>query len=302
MRKFAIMTLLWQQLIGGVILFSAVSSQDQSVAQGAQNSSPDKLSVQVFLTASDKKGSPATPVQSELSVSVDKQPSQINALRPAKNDPLLFALVVDTSRSDIGSADSIKKAALQLFQNLSTDGNRGYLVLFSGTVTISKQPLQVSQAQGALDAARFGGGTAVYDAIQQTCIQTLSRSKNPATPRRAILLISDGEGNLSHITHIKAEEAVEKDGVAVFSLVTRSSLAGPQGEHFLKEISQGTGGQAISVKNVTDGVVPLLAAIENQWALSFVPAQSLDQRFHSLDIKALKKGVHVFAPAHIFAP
>jgi Mg-chelatase subunit ChlD len=134
-------------------------------------------------------------MQSELSVSVDKQTAQVNTLRAAKSDALLFAVVVDASKSDAGGAALIKKAALQLFQGLSTDGNRGYLVLFNVSVAISHKPLQVSEAQSVLDATKFDGGTAVYDAIEQTCIQRLSRSGNPDTPRRVILLIPDGEDN-----------------------------------------------------------------------------------------------------------
>jgi hypothetical protein len=124
-------------------------------------SPPDNQSVQVILTASGKRDSPVTLTQSELSVSVDKQPAQVNALRAAKSDPLLFAVVVDTSRSDAGGAALIKRAPLELFQGLATGGNQGYLVLFNVSVATSKQPLQVSQVQDVLDGAKFGGGTAV---------------------------------------------------------------------------------------------------------------------------------------------
>jgi hypothetical protein len=95
-------------------LFSAVSSQEQTAVQKPQ-SPPDK-SVQVSPTASGKHDSPAALARAQLSVSVDKQPAQVNTLRAAKSDALLFAVVVDTSRSDAGDATLIKKAALQLFQ------------------------------------------------------------------------------------------------------------------------------------------------------------------------------------------
>jgi Ca-activated chloride channel homolog len=297
MRECDIMRPCWKHLLCSAVLFSAVSSQEQTAVQQPQ-SPTDNKSLQVFLTASGRHDSPATPAQSELSVSVDKQPAQINTLRSAKTDALLFALLVDTSRSDAGSANLIRKAALQLFESLSAGGNQGYLVLFNSSVVVSRQPLLPAQAKTVLDAAAFGGGTAVYDAVAQTCIQKLSRSGNPDTPRRAILLISDGEDNQSHVTHTNAEETAEREGVAVFSLVTWSDLSGPEGEHFLKEVSHDTGGQAIRVKNLTDGVAPLLATVEDQWALSFVPAQSLDRKLHSLDVKTGQKDVRIFAPAH----
>lgn len=288
----------WKQLFGSVVLFSAISGQGQAAVQ-APPSPPDHKSVRVFLTASGKHDSPITPMQSELVVSVDKQSAQVNTLRAAKSDPLLFAVVVDASKSDAGRAALIKKAALQLFQGLSTDGNRGYLVLFNASVATSRQPIQVSEAQSVLDATKFDGGTAVYDAIAKTCTQKLSRSANPDTPRRVILLISDGEDNQSHVSRIAAEETAEREGVAVFSLITESSPAEPQGPHVMQEVSQDTGGRAISVNKLTDGVAPLLKAIEDQWALNFVPAQSIDQTLHALGIKTSQKDIHISAPAHI---
>jgi VWFA-related protein len=300
MRECRIMGPRRKQLLCGVVLFCAVSSQEQTALQKTQ-SPPDNKSVQVFLTASGKHDSPVTLAQSELSVSVDKQPAQVNMLRAARSDALLFAVLVDTSNSNAAGAAMIRRAALQLFQSLSINGNRGYLVLFDVSVAISTQPLQVSQVQSVLDAAKFSGGTAVYDAIEQTCIQKLSRSGNPDAPRRVILLISDGEDNQSHVNRTAAEETAEKEGVAVFSLITQSSLVGPRGEQFMKEVSQDTGGWAIADgRKPTDGVAPLLRAIEDQWVLSFVPAQSLDPKLHSLGIKTSQKDIHISAPAHIF--
>ncbi|MGA2459708.1 MAG: hypothetical protein ABSF85_19255 [Terriglobales bacterium] len=37
-------------------------------------------------------------------------------------------------------------------------------------------------------------------------------------------------------------------------------------------------------------------------ALSFVPAQPLDPKLHSLDIKTSQKDIRISAPAHIFVP
>jgi hypothetical protein len=82
-------------------------------------------------------------------------------------------------------------------------------------------------------------------------------------------------------------------------LVTRFTLSGPRGEQFLKEASHNTGGREISSQNLTEGVTPLLSAIEEQWALSFVPVQSPDHKLHSLAIKTSQNNLYVSAPAHI---
>lgn len=110
-------------------------------------------------------------------------------------------------------------------------------------------------------------------------------------------MISDGDDNQSHVTRLAAEETAQEQGVSVFSLIT--STGESRGEHFMREISEKTGGWASSPMKATDGVAPVLRAIENQWALSLVPSQSLDQKLHSLEVKSSQKDVHVFAPAHV---
>jgi hypothetical protein len=46
------------------------------------------------------------------------------------------------------------------------------------------------------------------------------------------------------------------------------------------------------------GVPYALSAIDDQWALRFVPAQPPDQKMHSLQIKSGQKDLDISAPAH----
>jgi hypothetical protein len=237
-----------------------------------------------------------------LSVLVDKTPAQVKALHAAKDDPLLFAVLVDISRSNASMADSIKEAALQIFQGLASTQNQGYLVLFNSEVAVSPDYISISQAKQALDSASFQeGGTAVYDAIEQICKKRLSRSGNPAKPRRVILLIADGEDNASHVTPTRAEQAALEEGVSVFSLVIREPfpISGPlprrRGEEFLKEVSQKTGGFSTD-KDLKKAVLVSLTAVEAEWMVTFAPVQSADKTLHELTIKCTQKGVHIYAP------
>jgi VWFA-related protein len=285
-----------QHLLCGALLL-CIASQQKAAGQGTPLPPPTKP-VQIYLTASDKHGSPITLSQSDLSVFIDKKPAQVTAMRSAKEDKLLFALLVDTSKSDATKAKEIKEAAILLFQGLSTGDNQGYLVLFDIGIKMSKKPLQPSTVQKVLDSLKFGGGTALFDAIGDTCTQILSRLGNPDTPRRAIFLISDGDDNSSQIRLEKAEETAEKEGVAIFSLEIVST--GGNGEHFLKEASHNTGGQTIIARKLEEGVAPLLNTIHGQWVLDVVPPQYPDQKRHSLAVKTSRKDVHLSAPANIF--
>jgi Mg-chelatase subunit ChlD len=245
MRKFPGMILRWRKVpCALLLLLLCASSRNRARAQQLQSSPPANSLVQVFLTATSDNGAPSALTESELRVLVDRKPASLNTLRSAKNDALMFALLVDISGSDANNAEWIRNAALGLFQGLATAGNQGHLVLVRDKVAISDTPLQVQQVQKVLNDTKFGGGTALYDAIEETCTQKLSHAGNPVNSRRVIVLISDGLDNASHIQHTKAEEVAERERVAVFSLVIHSS-ATRRGEQILQEISRDTGGQSI---------------------------------------------------------
>jgi len=261
---------------------------------------PAQPKVFIYLTASNRDGSPAVPMQSDLSVEIDKQPAQIASLRSAKEDPLLFALLIDGSRSEGRNAESIKNAARTIFQSLSTGGNKGYLGVFDDAVYLSRAPLQSADAEKFLSGIKFGGPTALYDAIGYTSTQSLNRSGAPQFPRRMIILLSDGDDNQSHLQPAKAEEAANEQGVAIFSLTTESDAT--KGGHSLRELGNTTGGKVISARKLEDGVAALLSAIDEQWAVELAIPKNLDKNSHSLAIEDSQKGVRISAPVHILLP
>ena len=284
-------------LVCAAVLLWAVSNQIE-VTKAAPQSSPEQRDLQFFLTALAKDDSPIVVQGAGLSVLVDKTAAQVKGVRSAKDDPLLFAVLVDVSRSDAATANSIKEAAFQLFQGLASAQNQGYLVLFNHQLAMSQIPLSVSQAKKILDSAGFGGGTAVYDAIEQTCKQKLNRSGNPTSSRRVILLISDGEDNQSHVTGEKATQAALEEGVSVFSVVTKGPMSGREGERVLEKISQRTGGVAIS-KDLGQAIPASLAAVDAQWAVTVVPTQPADRKLHSMKIQYSQKDVRISAPSSL---
>jgi VWFA-related protein len=278
-------------------LFICITSQDQVTAQGTPLQPPTSQAIQVYLTAAGKADSAAIITQSELSVSIDKQPAHVTSLRSAKEEKLLFALLIDTSRSRATQARSIKKAAMQLFQSLATGGNQGYIVAFNEQILRSQIPFPPPEARKAIEGLKFGGGTSLYDAIWETCRDILSRTRNTDFPHRAIILITDGEDNSSHVKHTEAVEIAEKEGVVIFSLST------PNDERYAKltlnYLSNTTGGKAIFDKNLEESVAPLLTAIHSQWVLSLVPQQAPDQKLHSLSVKTTQRHVSLSVPAKI---
>jgi len=275
----------------------SATSQIFVIGQEAPLPSPDKPSVEIYLTASGKDASVVLLDQSELTVTLDKQPIQVTSVRPAKHDNLLFAVLLDASTSNARHSAWIKEAANLLFEGLSAGDNRGYLVFFDVSAQVSAKTLQPSEARKALDGLKFGGGTALFDTIAKTCTTVLSRRTNPDTPRRVISLLSDGGDNQSHTGLKEAVQSAEKEGVSVYSLGT--SATEDSGKDALSEIAKETGGQAINKNRTDEGVKAFLAAIDSQWALSLTPPSPSSPKPHSLVIKSSQKGIQISAPSLI---
>jgi hypothetical protein len=238
-----------------------------------------------------------------LAVSIDKRPAQIVSVLPAKDDRLLFAVMLDISSSMVPREKAVKDAAVQIFRGLSNDQSQGYLVLMNKSSYPSKRPLQPSEVEAELAQIRFNGRTALYDGIAQTCTQTLGMSRNPDTPRRVLILLSDGGDNASQVLLDKVGEIAEREGVAIFSLAEYPSSDSEEQERLdLRQFGRDTGGMAIQPGKLGDGVAPLIAAIQGQSVLSIVPSQAADQKLHSLAVKTTEKDLSVSVQAHILLP
>jgi hypothetical protein len=293
----------WQYILCGALLLG-IACQNPVAAQGVSSASSP---VEVYFTAAGKGETPPVTTLSQLSASIDKQPTQVTSLRSAAGDKLLFALLVDISGSDNRVGADVKQAALQIFQGLLAEGNEGHLVVFNTQIQMSEKPVQLSEVQSKLDSVQFRGRTALFDAIGETCAKILSRAGNPGFPRRAIFLISDGGDNASRIGLAKAEKIAEEQGVAIFFLAVAPDpyAATPEereGAHTTAHLAEFTGGQTLLPERLEDGVQPLLNAVHRQWVVDLLPTQAPDQKLHSLTIKSSQKNLRLSVPAHIFLP
>jgi len=261
-----------------------------------------KPAIEVFVDATAKHGVLANPDPSKLTITVDGKPAQLLSSRPAKEDKLLFALMVDISSSGRTEQEAIKDAAAKIFQALSSEKSQGYLVLFNVQTFSTKKPVSPSEAQLILDHVSFSRGTSLYDSVAEMASSILSRSANPDTPRRLIIVLSDGNDNYSKITADAMVATVQREGVPVFFLAQSS----PNPSHSVMYVSEqfglDTGGAAVKVDSMPDGVPALIAAVQGQLELTITSQQVARGGLHSLSVKSSEKGISIAAPARIFVP
>jgi Ca-activated chloride channel family protein len=174
---------------------------------------------------------------------------------------------------------------------------------------------------------RAGGGTAVYDAIYQACVNELSHPPRPPgdqpdVVRRVMILISDGEDNLSQHTRSEAIEMAQRTSVVIYTISTSTqwvTLDDPskeksgnrkyhltEGDKVLQDLADETGGRSFYPYHVDDldqSFQDIGEELRNQYSLAYNPSNhQLDGRYHKIKIEVAEhKGYQVRARRGYYA-
>ena len=174
---------------------------------------------------------------------------------------------------------------------------------------------------------RAGGGTAVYDAIYDACENLLSHPPRPPgdqpdVVRRVMILISDGEDNLSTHTRAEAIEMAQRTSVVIYSISTSTqwvSLDDPnkeqsgnrkyhltEGDQILKSLAEETGGRAFFPYHVDDldqSFQDISEELRNQYSIAYDPTNhAFDGRYHKIHVETPEhKGFQVRARRGYYA-
>lgn len=260
-----------------------------------------------FLVDDGHGNSMAEISPNDLTILDDKKPAQrVIAVHTAKDMPLRLGVLIDTSGSQAHSAlfeQGVKAASDFLIQELSSSGDRAFIVVFSavpkGTGFMSKDELDKIRVK-----ISPGGGTALYDAINLACTERMKTdSTQPA--RRILMLLSDGDDNLSHVNREAAVAAAQNSGTVIFAVSTRNYGDGEKGHKVLERLAAETGGLAFSALNAKD-MLKVLASIkqkiEQMQSVTYVPGETgKSGQFHSVELKiASDKKWKVHAPRGYF--
>jgi len=252
--------------------------------------------ISVYFSASTARDEQFSLDPTTLRVVIDGQQVAVTDVHSANKDPLLFALLIDTNISMSRQLDSIKRAAIELFNQLSARGGQGYIGFFDVSTGLSK-PGTPADAATLINSAQLRGSKAIYDIIGRVCNGELNRRRNAQFPRRAIFLITDGEDTQSRMYGRQALEAAQREGVTIYSLSL--GLRGSGGDDFLKDAAKKTGGASVSGMAVDLEVNPILADLNRQWLVTFQPAGTPDDKMHAIHIDSPGSGISFSAPLKI---
>ena len=156
----------------------------------------------------------------DFSVLEGSEPREVVDVQPTRT-PFNLVLLLDVSGSIEERLDFIRKSALA-FANTVSPQDRIAIISFRDDVQlISDFTTDRSLLAQRIKDIDAGGGTALYDALAYTLVNTLKPLRDERT---AIVVISDGDDNRSFIPFPYILETIIETGAVVYPLYIPSGL------------------------------------------------------------------------------
>jgi VWFA-related protein len=267
--------------------------------------------VNMVFTATDKHGHFIKDLKREDIRILDdtKQVTGIRSFSTQTDLPLQVALLVDASNSVRDRFKFEQEAAIEfLNQIVRPNYDKAFVVGFDATPEVTQDFTDNSEylAKG-VRSLRPGGGTAMYDAIYFSCRDKLLKEPRSGPVRRAVIVLSDGDDNLSHVSREEAIEMAQRAEVIIYTISTNISGAKNKGDKVLERLSEATGGRAFApfrIQDVADAFTEIQDELRSQYLVSYTPPDLIaDGHFRPVEISALsEKGLRVRSRHGYFAP
>ena len=259
----------------------------------------------------------------------DKSLQSIRYFSRQTDLPLRIGLLMDTSNSIRDRLKFEQDAATSfLFSVLRHNKDQAFVMTFDDEPTVLQAFTDdAGRLRDEIVKTRAGGGTAVYDAIYTACQKELSHPPRPPgdqpdVVRRVMILISDGDDNLSNHTRSEAIEMAQRYSVVIYTISTSTqwiqlSQTDPdkaanrkthltEGDRILQDLAEETGGRAFYPYHVDDldqSFQDIGDELRNQYSIAYIPTNSqLDGKYHKIRIEVPDhKGYQVRARRGYFA-
>ena len=228
--------------------------------------------------------------KSAFTVLDEKKPQEITFFSD-DDSPVSVGVIFDVSGSMSGEKVKRARDALSKFIQTSHNADEYFLIAFN------------SRAQLLLDRTRDGNSvldkltfvntkdnTALYDA----CYLGVEKVQRGAHPKRALLLISDGQDNNSRYTFNELRRLLKESDVVLYGIGIlgggdAGSALGMEGQGILDELAGVSGGKAFfprSAAEMDDIFEQIALELRHQYSIGYKPTNfSNDGRWHKVKVR-----------------
>ncbi|MGI8469691.1 MAG: VWA domain-containing protein [Pyrinomonadaceae bacterium] len=176
---------------------------------------------QVLVKVTDENNRAVSGLQkSDFTVTEAGQEREILSVEQS-TAPFNLVLLLDVSGSVNNSVDFIRKAARQFVNTMRPDDKIAIVIFNEDVKQISTFTTNRRMLSESLDTFDAGGGTAYYDAIAYTLVETLRPLKGERT---AIVALTDGDDNRSFLPFDSLLGSIQESGALIYPLYVPSAL------------------------------------------------------------------------------
>jgi VWFA-related protein len=243
--------------------------------------------------------------------------------------PLRIGMLLDTSNSIRDRLRFEQDASVSfLYSVLRRNKDEAFVMTFDDEPQILQSFTgDTGKLRDEIVKTRAGGGTAIYDAIYTACRNELSHPPRPPgdqpdVVRRVMILISDGDDNLSTHTRSEAIQMAQITDVVIYTISTNTEWISTtqkdantggslkyhltDNDKILQDLAEETGGRAFFPYRVDDldqSFQDIGDELRNQYSIAYLPTNGvLDGRYHKIRIDTPEhKGYQVRARQGYFA-
>ena len=228
--------------------------------------------VVLHATVVDQAGHLVTSLsQSDFSIFVNNVPEPITSFR-REDVPVAIGIVIDNSGSMRDKREKVNQAVLNLIR-ASNPQDEVFVVNFSQTPYLDQDfTSDVNLLQVALHQVSSRGSTALYDAVVASAVHLRN---NPRLTKKVLLVITDGQDNMSQETLEDAIRKLQPDkGETVYAIGLTDEGLTRAGRNALQDLATSTGGVAYFPAGLdeVDTITRAVARdIRSQYTLAFKP-------------------------------
>ena len=266
--------------------------------------------VNVVFTVVDKDGKFVRDLkQAQFRILDNKMPPRQMMNFAAQTDlPLQVGLLIDASNSIRDRFQFEKDAASEfLYEIIRPKTDQAFVLAFDETWDVTQDFTgDIDKLRTGVKVIKAGGGTAMWDSIYFACRDKLMKQPSSSAVRRAIILISDGEDNQSHVYRQEAIDMAQRAEAIIYTISTSLVERHTKGDDDLRTLAEATGGRAFFPAKLDDVVAAfsdIQEELRSQYSISYRPDQFVaNGQFRPIQIMTDSKKYKVRAKKGYYVP
>lgn len=289
-------------------------TQQKTIPQQAPTVRVSVRLVHLVAAVMDRRNKFVTDLnENDFKIFEDGKQQRITQFSRQADLPLRIGMLLDTSNSIRERLHFEKDAAVDfLYSVIRRHQDQAFLMTFDNEPEIIQDYTDdVGQLSSVIQKQNSGGGTALNDAIyaasQKLMTAPPATGPNPDI-RRVLVLISDGDDNLSDHALSDAIQMADRAGVSIYAISTNNDwvttdtptpekLHLSEGEKILQEYSDETGGRVFfpyRVDDLAQSFLDIGNELRSQYLLGYaLPNPDATGEFHRVDLRVDRKGLIV---------